>query len=460
MAIMRSLDQYLINRNGHWYYMRRVPEAFAEHDSRRYSRASLKTTSLEVARVRRDAMAEADELYWAALIEQCGTALKSNPSLKRYRAAKKRALARGFVYTPAAELVDVAGVAEIIERIGVIQRAPSSEKAEAEAMLGGVEPTHICLSEAFELYCTQLAVDDLLGKSDEQKKSWRKVKLRAVNNFIAICGNLPMDEITRKHAQEFRKWWGERLKPKGNRKGLNPNSANRDIGNMRSLYEAYWTYEGEADRSNPFDKMRFKGTVYKDIPPFPDDWVREKILSHRAFGRLNIDAQLIVYAMIETGCRPSEIANIEPRHICLDHDVPHLKIRDRKDRRLKSRSSKRDIPLLGISLEAMKLAPNGFPRYQDKGSLLSATLLKAFRNHKLMPTEHHRVYSLRHSLEKRMLEADLDYGLRCLLMGHHDRRPQYGDGGSLEFRRDQLSKITHPFSDRLVDHLRSAASSS
>lgn len=42
-----------------------------------------------------------------------------------------------------------------------------------------------------------------------------------------------------------------------------------------------------------------------------------------------------------------------------------------------------------------------------------------------------------------MLEAGLDYGLRCTLMGHQNTRPQYGDGGSLEFRRAELLKIEH-----------------
>jgi len=34
-----------------------------------------------------------------------------------------------------------------------------------------------------------------------------------------------------------------------------------------------------------------------------------------------------------------------------------------------------------------------------------------------------------------MLEAGLDYGLRCTLMGHRNPRPKYGDGGSLKYRR-------------------------
>lgn len=52
-----------------------------------------------------------------------------------------------------------------------------------------------------------------------------------------------------------------------------------------------------------------------------------------------------------------------------------------------------------------------------------------------------------------MLEADLDYGLRCLLMGHHDKRPKYGDGGSLQFRREQLMKIVHPITNELTMYL-------
>jgi hypothetical protein len=75
--------------------------------------------------------------------------------------------------------------------------------------------------------------------------------------------------------------------------------------------------------------------------------------------------------------------------------------------------------------------------------------MKAFRNRGLMPTESHVIYSFRHSFEKRMLEAGLDYGLRCLLMGHSTSRPAYGDGGSLAYRQTELLKIIHPFPDNL-----------
>jgi len=49
-----------------------------------------------------------------------------------------------------------------------------------------------------------------------------------------------------------------------------------------------------------------------------------------------------------------------------------------------------------------------------------------------------------------MLEAGLDFGLRCTLMGHRNPRPEYGDGGSLAYRREELLKIAHPVSAELL----------
>jgi len=49
-----------------------------------------------------------------------------------------------------------------------------------------------------------------------------------------------------------------------------------------------------------------------------------------------------------------------------------------------------------------------------------------------------------------MLEANIDYGMRCYLMGHKNTRPDYGKNGSLVYRQEQLLKIVHPYTDGLV----------
>ena len=149
--------------------------------------------------------------------------------------------------------------------------------------------------------------------------------------------------------------------------------------------------------------------------------------------------------MIETGCRPSEIANLLPDDIKLNAPVPFIRIRPKQGMEIKTESSIRDIPLVGISLKALQICPDGFPRYRDKNDSLSQILMKTFRARGLFPTKDHVIYSFRHAFEKRMLEAGLDYGFRCMIMGHRNTRPKYGDGGSMEYRRDQLMKIAHPF---------------
>ena len=50
-----------------------------------------------------------------------------------------------------------------------------------------------------------------------------------------------------------------------------------------------------------------------------------------------------------------------------------------------------------------------------------------------------------------MKEAGIDFELRCLLMGHDNKRPEYGTGGSLEYRRTELMKIAHPFPRALFE---------
>ncbi|PHQ60953.1 MAG: integrase [Robiginitomaculum sp.] len=450
---MKRLNQFLNNRNGNWHYVRRVPNLYRELDPRTMIRASLRTSSLEVARYRRDAMVEADNAYWASLIHHQKELVSANGefiqdiAINEYRSAKSRALARGYIYTPTSQLVESTGLNEILARLKDALKQPVQQKQEVEALLGGPKTAVLKISIAFDLYCKELALGELHGKSPAQKKSWRKVKLRAVNNFIKLSGDLAMDKITRKHARNFYSWWGKRISPTDGSRPLNPNSANRDIGNLRKLFRVYWEYEGEESRENPFRKLRYVDNVYKDIPGFSDDWVRSRILKPKAFEGLNKEAALIVFSLIETGCRPSEIANLLPDNIKLDHEVPHIEIKARVNRQLKSNSAGRVIPLVGVSLLAFQEAKNGFPHYRDRSSLLSASLMKTFRLRKLFPTKDHRIYSFRHAFEKRMLEAGLDYGLRCLLMGHSNTRPAYGDGGSLSYRRDELLKIAHPVPD-------------
>ncbi|CAM3879730.1 DUF6538 domain-containing protein [Litorimonas haliclonae] len=451
MKAIRRPDQYLRLRGDIWHYVRRVPKAVSHIDDRTLIYRSLETDSRKVARQRRDIFAYEDELRWS---EATPSRFKVTPREVAYRDVSHHARALGFNYEPMDSLISRDTVTDLLQRLqalGPLKEAPEQrEEQDVDALLGVAKTPTATISEAMELYLSEIVADELAGKSPEQVKNFSKIKRRAVANFVSINGDIDMRDITREHAHAVRKFWHERIHPKDGSKPMSGSSGNKDLGSLRKLYRRYFEHIGEEERENPFRNMRFKDKILTKVMPFKDDWVRSRILSPDVFEGLNREGALLCMALIETGCRPSELANIRPENIRLEAEVPHIRIRQTKDRELKSGASVQDIPLVGVALEAMRHAPSGFPHYRDRSYLLSASLTKAFKARDLFPTKQHRIYSFRHSFENRMLEAGLDFGLRCTLMGHRNPRPEYGDGGSLAYRRDELLKIAHPVSAELL----------
>jgi integrase len=445
---MRDRDRYLKCRSNRFYYYRRVPLTVAHLDPRGTIRIALKTTNVDLARMKRDQIERADSLYWEGL--RSGN---RESAFKRYHAAVTHAVALGFSYAPAPEIAEAAPITEVLQRIDVVP-APRNTPV-AQAVLGHAPRPRLTITEAFDVYVNEIEAPKLTGKSPGQYENWLAPKKRAVAHFIDVVGNLALEDITRENARTFYQWWLARVIPPAgsNAEPLSPESAKRDLGNMRKLFAAYTAHIGKDNLPNPFRNFSFSIAGTEKRHPFPTNWIAERILAADALAGLNNDARLIVYAMIETGARPSEIANLLPEQIFLDAPVPYISIRNTDKREVKTKPSIREIPLLGISLAAMQCAKRGFPRYYDRGNALSATLSKYFRTNGLFPSEQHVIYSFRHSFEKRMTEAGLDFGLRCVLMGHSTKRPVYGDGGSMAYRRDQLAKITLPFSPSLLEHL-------
>ncbi|RUU13260.1 integrase, partial [Mesorhizobium sp. M6A.T.Ca.TU.002.02.2.1] len=323
-----------------------------------------------------------------------------------------------------------------------------------EPLLGAIEVPKMTVSKAFDLYCDEIVADELVNKSQVQKDQWKKVKKRAISNFIRLVEDKPMEEITIDDAKKIYRHWLARIAPKEGKATAGASSGNRDLGNMRVLYEAYFKHMGDARRLNPFEGLGFSLKKKRSRPPIPTDWIRETVMKPGNLATLNEEARGILLIMIETGARPSEICNLEPHAIRLSNKVPHLSIEPRDDpdnpREIKTESSRRLVPLVGVALDAAKRHKAGFPLYRNRENDLSATLNKYLRANALLPTKSHTVYSFRHSFEDRMKEGGLEDELRRLLMGHTVDRPKYGSGGSLDWRRRELMKIVLPFDPSIV----------
>ena len=445
-------DRFLTTRGGVYYYRRRMPGEVSRLDDRGpILSQSLKTSDLAQARAVRDVLEAADADLWSALLQDA----PRDAAAARYQSAVRRAQALGFSYRPAADLAASAPTDEVLRRIEAALAAPSPSLA-APAALGILEKPKTTIREAMATFLAEVAPHQIAGKSKGQKAKWENTKNASIDAFVDVIGDLPIVDVTRDHARKLFDHFQQQIAPKSGRATRSASLGNRRIGDLRAFFRDYFALLGEPDRKNPFDGLSFrdKGRRLRKRPSLPVAWITKKILAPGALAGLNDEARGILLTVAAIGARPSEIANLTAPMIVLKHKVPHLRIEPRLDpddpREIKTDSSIRVVPLTGLALAVMKAHPRGFPRYKDKEARLSAALNKFLRENDLLPSAAHSVYSLRHSFEDRMKEAKIDEELRRILMGHALDRPEYGEGGSLELRRDAMLKVALPFDPSIV----------
>ncbi len=210
---------------------------------------------------------------------------------------------------------------------------------------------------------------------------------------------------------DFRDWWFERIETQG----LTANSGNKDLIHLGGMLKKVVQMK-RLGIDLPLGGLSFKENGSKTRPPFSAAWIRDRLLAPGALDGLNEEARTIVLVMVNTGCRPSEIASLTADQIKLKTNVPHIRI-EPVGRQLKSANARRVVTLAGVSLEALRGFPSGFPRYQKNSAGLSATVNKFLRSNGLLETPDHSLYSLRHAFEDRMLRAGVDERIRRDVMG-------------------------------------------
>ena len=418
----------VVLRNRMYHLRRRVPARFAAVESRAEVWASLKTDSKELA-------AKKVPIVWDALVAgwEAQLAGHSSDAVERFEAARGIADSHGVNYLPISKVQDLP-VAELVARVKLLENR--DDAGTAQAVLGLVESPGLNVSQAFETYL-ELTPDRVRGKSDNQKRCWINPRKKAIRNFIKVVGDIPMSEISRDGMLDFRSWWMQRIAEEN----LAPNSANKEIGHVSNILKTVNELKG-LGLDLPLFNLRLKeGDTKKERFPFSDDWIKNKLMAPDALLGLNDEARAILLGMINTGYRPSEAIGLTGDRIRLDDEVPHISIAPTADRQIKNRTSRREIPLVGVSLEIFRDFPGGFPRYRSKPATLSATVNKFLRENGLMESDHHVMYSLRHSFEDRMLRAGIDERVRRELMGHSIGREKYGQAGGLNFKADQLRRM-------------------
>lgn len=428
-------DYICARSDGNLMFRRRVPKGLEHLDPRKEIRTSLKTKDEHVAALKAREINDKLEAYWGAL--QRGEDAK-NP-YDRYLAAVETARSFGFSYRPLSDLIKDGLTEELAQRIEAA--APAIEQRQAlvvDALLGAVPEPALKLSGLYDEYAKHNALH-LAAMSPKQLRHHEGQRRRSIEYAIGSIKDKELRHVTRQDVLGFKAWWVAKI----TKEELTVEAPNKSFSNIKGMLTVV---DGplQTDYSSVWSKLQIEGTAKtkaKERPPFPTEFIQDHLLAPGALDGMNIEARMILYIMVETGLRPSEIVNLQRQYIVLDHKIPHIAIKEREDRLIKTENSVRTIPLVGCALWAAKRCPDGFPRYFDNADSFSAAANKFLADNDLRPTKRHTVYSLRHSFQDRILEAKALDRVQADLMGHAFEREKYGAGATLEAKLEVLEGI-------------------
>ncbi|WP_420863489.1 DUF6538 domain-containing protein [Algirhabdus cladophorae] len=418
----------LTKRGNTFNIVRRVPVKYQNVESREQVWLNLHTDSETDAKRKAPDVWDHQKAIWEARL-----AGESDDKLAKLEAARELASVHGFKFMSAPKVAALP-VDQLLKRMEAVQEDSKGnpQQHDAAALLGGVAQPELTISEALEMYWT-LAKDKTFGKSDDQIRKWRNPRIRAVKNLIHVIGDKALHDIEPDDTLDFRDWLATRIQAGE----IKPSSANKDLNHMGAILKTVNTMK-RLGLHLPLSDLSFKTEDTDTRLPFSDKWIKEQVMADGALDGLNDEARCIVLLMINTGARPSELAGLRSQDIHLTANIPHIAITPYEGHSLKNAIAKRDVPVTGVSLEAIRQFPDGFPRYAGSSASLSGIVNKYFRDNGLKETPDHTLYGLRHSFEDRMLaEPTMDERIRRDLMGHSLGRQRYGQGATLA-HADQL----------------------
>ncbi len=419
---------YIMLRNGLYYYNRRVPSEFKDFDPRKIVCIALKTDSRREAIRLASIQNQAIENYWKGL-----ACTGFTHEFSEYEAAIKRARVLGYNYVPN-EVIATLPLTEIHSRY---QKAEKNNFAQPHtaALLGGVEIPKVRLTDTLKRYF-DYSKDKILDKSENQIRKWKNPRSLAMRDFINCVGNKSITQLTREDILKYRDWWIGRIE----KDNLSKGTANKNMIAVKAIIETVSENMNlQLDTGYLFRKIIMPSEQGIRLP-FTTEFIVSLFNSDR-LNNLNLQARCALFSIAETGAGISEQVGLLPENIILAHEIPHIVIAPRKGHRLKTKYRKRIIPLVGFALDAFRACPNGFTEYAGRPDALSNTLSKYLNENNILPSEKHSVYSLRHSFQDRLLAVNAPDRVQADLMGHKFSRQAYGNGASLEQKLEWMEKI-------------------
>ena len=381
---------YVVNRNGWFYFTRRVPCDLLSHYTSIRIVHSLNTSCPSRAKVLAAGSASKLDRYWASLRLQ---------------------------------LDDLPG-----QSLLRIQNSGSSSVVNSNTH----KASQPLLSEALKLYVS------LKGKG--RSKTFQISAQRACGYVIQVAGDKRLGDYERQDALKLRDWLVHR--------GLAGSSVTRNFSYVKAVYN-FAASENALNINNPFSGVYFdRNAGVKRRKPIPNDQLHRIQLECQ---KLDDDIRWLVALLSDSGMRLAEAAGLTIEDIHLNCETPFIQLKKHPWRSLKTASSERKVPLAGHSLwAAQRIMCNhgghlhAFPRYNARDTT-SANSASAALNKWLKDfvDKGCTIHSFRHSFRDRLRAVSCPGDIIDQLGGWRTAGvgQGYGEGYPVNVMADWVQKI-------------------
>lgn len=276
------------------------------------------------------------------------------------------------------------------------------------------KPSH-SFDDAVKLYLKER----VKGSPLEVKKNTQRVN-RAIARVKTALGRSPvLAEFSREDARKVRDYMLSLPT-------LAPASVKRELNILKAIITHAIT-EFELTCSNPFAKLDIPGldeeSESEKRDPFPSellDAARTNVLTH------SNDQLRLIWRLLEgTGCRLAEVTGLRVEDVTATGETPNIRVTWHEDRRVKTKASKRYVPLVGDALAAaeaaLKLPRDGnmlFSQYGTENGPTNASQSLMKRVREVTSNDRLVVHSLRHNIKDRLVLASVLELDQNLILGH------------------------------------------
>ena len=271
---------------------------------------------------------------------------------------------------------------------------------------------------------------------------------RYIGYLVECLGNRSIDQYTSKDATILREWLIN--------KGLSNSSLQRVFSGIKAVIN-FVTLEQGLECQNAFAKVYLPSNTGAKkrhaINPSNMAKIKAECLS------LDDDIRWLVAIIFDSGMRLSEAAGLMVDDLKLEGVIPYIDLKPHPHRRLKTASSERKIPVVGLSLWAAKRLKQHstglycFSRYTNSERCNSNSASAAINKWiKTVGGSNDVIHGLRHSFRDRLraVEAPTDmidqaggWALKSVGQG-------YGDGYDLELLVKYLNKLSNALPQPMI----------